>query len=87
MSHSQVTGGAHPSRDIFATAYLTATSCTDHLLGLADILSSRNALFCAYTIVRGAVEAAVLGCDLTDPDIDGRERVRRTLNYRLDAPL
>jgi hypothetical protein len=77
--------GEHPSSDIFATTYLTATSCTDHLLGLADVLRARNALFTAYTLTRGAVEAAALGCYLTDEDIDGRERVRRTMNYRLDA--
>jgi len=75
----------HPSSDIFATTYLAATSCTDHLLGLADVLNSRNALFAAYTLTRGAVEAAALGCYLTDQDIGGRERVRRTMNYRLDA--
>jgi hypothetical protein len=75
----------HPSSDIFATTYLAATSCTDHLLGLADVISSRNALFAAYTLTRGAVEAAALGCYLTDKDIDGRERIRRTMNYRLDA--
>ena len=75
----------HPSSDIFATTYLTATSCTDHLLGLADVLRARNALFAAYTLTRGAVEAAALGCYLTHQDIDGRERVRRTMNYRLDA--
>jgi hypothetical protein len=39
-----------PSSDIFATAYLAAFSCTDHLLGLADVLRSRNALFSAYTL-------------------------------------
>ncbi|HXC83305.1 MAG TPA: hypothetical protein VNV62_15780 [Trebonia sp.] len=77
--------GEHPSRDIFATTYLAATSCTDLLLGLADVLRARNALFATYTLTRGAVEAAALGCYLTDQDIDGRERVRRTLNYRLDA--
>ena len=75
----------HPASDIFATTYLTATSCTDHLLGLADVFRARNALFAAYTITRGAVEAAALGCYLTEQDIDGRERVRRTMNYRLDA--
>jgi hypothetical protein len=74
-----------PSSDIFATAYLSATSCTDHLLGLTDVLRSRNALFSAYTLTRGVVEAAALGCYLTDPDIDGKERVRRTMNNRLDA--
>jgi len=75
----------HPSGEIFATTYLTATSCTDHLLGLADVLRAHNALFAAYTLTRGAVEAAALGCYLTEQDIDGRERVRRTMNYRLDA--
>jgi hypothetical protein len=75
----------HPSSDIFATTYLTVTSCTDHLLGLADVLRARNALFATYTLTRGAVEAAALGCYLTDQDIDGKERVRRTMNYRLDA--
>jgi hypothetical protein len=77
--------GEHPSRDIFATTYLTATSCTDHLLGLVDVFRARNAVFAAYTLTRGAVEAAALGCYLTDQGIDGRERVRRTMNYRLDA--
>jgi hypothetical protein len=75
----------HPSSDIFATTYLAATSCTDHLIGLADVLSARNALFAAYTLTRGAVEAAALGCYLTDHAIDARERVRRSMNYRLDA--
>ena len=77
--------GEHPSSDVFATTYLTATSCTDHLLGLADVLRARNALFATYTFTRGGLEAAALGCYLTDQDIDGRERVRRTMNYRLDA--
>ncbi len=77
--------GEHPSSDIFATTYLTATSCTDHLLGLADVLRARNAVFATYTLTRGGVEAAALGCYLTDQDIDARERVRRTMNYRLDA--
>lgn len=42
-------------------------------------------MFAAYTLTRGAVEAAAMGCYLTDQDIDGSERVRRTMNYRLDA--
>ena len=42
-------------------------------------------MFAAYTLTRGAVEAAALGCYLTGQDIDGRERVRRTMNYRLEA--
>ncbi len=39
----------------------------------------------AYTLTHGAVEAAAPGCYVMDPDIDGRERVRRTMNYQPDA--
>jgi hypothetical protein len=73
----------HSARDTFATAYLLTASCTDHLLGLADILVARNAVFAAYTVTRAATEAAALGCYLADPAIDARERVRRSMNYRL----
>jgi hypothetical protein len=59
------------------------TSCTDHLIGLADVLRARNAVFATYTLGRAAVEAAALGGYLTDNRIDGRERLRRTTNYRL----
>jgi hypothetical protein len=75
----------HPASDILAATHRTGTSCTDHLPGLADVLRARNTLFAACTLTHGAVEAAALGCYLTDQDIDGRERVRRTMNYRLDA--
>jgi hypothetical protein len=75
--------GDYPSRDIFPATYLAVTSCTDHLLGLSDVVRARNAVFASYTLTRGAVEAAAIGCYLTDPGIDGRERLRRTTNYRL----
>ena len=75
--------GDHPGRDVFAAVYLVAASCTDHLLGLVDILKARNAVFAAYAVTRAAVEAAALGCYLTEPDIGSRERLRRTMNYRL----
>jgi hypothetical protein len=75
--------GDRPGSDIFAAVYLIAGSCTDHLLGLADILKARNAVFAAYTVTRAAVEAAALGCHLTEPDIGSRERLRRAVNYRL----
>jgi hypothetical protein len=75
--------GKYPSRDIFATAYMTATSATDHLLALADVLRARNSVLATYTLTRGALEAASIGCYLTDESIDGRERLRRAMNYRL----
>jgi hypothetical protein len=77
--------GDYPSRDIFATTYLAATSCTDHLLAIASVLDARNAVFASYTLMRAAIEAAAIGCYLTDRDIDGRERLRRNMNYRLDG--
>jgi len=75
--------GDYPSRDVFATAYLTVAACTDHLLGLASVIEGRNCAFAPYTVTRGAVEAAAIGCYLTEQGISARERLRRTMNYRL----
>jgi hypothetical protein len=75
--------GEHPSRDIVAAAYLQVTSCTDHLLALAQVLTSRRSVFASYTLARGALEAAAAGCYLTDKGVDARERLRRNMNSRL----
>jgi hypothetical protein len=75
--------GEHPSRDIFAATYLQVTSCTDHLLALAPVLTSRRSVFAPYTLARGALEAAAGACYLTDNGIDARERLRRNMNSRL----
>jgi hypothetical protein len=75
----------YPSRDIFATTCLAVTSCTDHLLAIASVLSARISVFAAYTLTRAAADAAAIGCYLTDKEIDGRERLRRTMNYRLSS--
>lgn len=77
--------GEYPSRDIFATTYLAVTSCTDHLLAVASVLDARSAVFASYTLMRAAAEAAAIGCYLTDRDIDGHERLRRNMNYRLEG--
>jgi hypothetical protein len=77
--------GAHPSRDVLATVLLAAASAADHLAAASSVLRGRNAVFAPYTITRAAAEAAAMAVYLTDPDIDGRERVRRNMNYRLDA--
>jgi hypothetical protein len=45
----------------------------------------RNAVFAPYSVTRAAAEAAAMAVYLTDPAIDGLERVRRNTNYRLDA--
>ena len=68
---------SRPGWDIFANAYLVATSCADHLLALADVLKAGNCLNATYTLTRAAAEAAALGCYLTGSGIDARERLRR----------
>jgi hypothetical protein len=76
--------GASPAKDARSIESWLSRQVTarEHFGGgidhLADILSSRNALFAACTLTRGAVEAAALGCYLTDQDIDGRERPKAT---------
>lgn len=77
--------GAFPSRDILATILLAAASAADHLVAAGSVLRGRNAVFAPYTVMRAAAEAAAVAVYLTDPAIDGQERVRRNMNYRLDA--
>jgi hypothetical protein len=77
--------GAFPSRDVLATVLLAAASATDHLAAGGSVLRGRNAVFAPYTVTRAAAEAAAMAVYLTDPAIDGRERVRRNVNFRLDA--
>jgi len=77
--------GAFPSRDILATILLAAASAADHLVAVGSVLRGRNAVFAPYTVMRAAAEAAAVAVYLTDPAIDGRERVRRNMNCRLDA--
>jgi hypothetical protein len=77
--------GDYPSRDVLATTLLAAGSCADHLTATASVLRGRNSVFAPYTVMRAAAEAAAIGAYLTDSAIDGRERVRRNMNYRLDA--
>jgi len=77
--------GAFPSRDILATILLAAASAADHLVAVGSVLRGRNAVFAPYTVMRAAAEAAAVAVYLTDPAIDGQERVRRNMNYRLDA--
>ena len=77
--------GTFPSRDVLATVLLAAASAADHLAAAGSVLRGRNAVFAPYTVTRAAAEAAAMAVYLTDPAIDGRERVRRNMNYRLDA--
>jgi hypothetical protein len=75
--------GAIPSADAAASVLLLTAACRDHLLAAADIMNARRASMALYTVIRGSAEAASIAFYLLDPGIDGRERVRRSLNWRL----
>ena len=77
--------GDHPSRDVFATMLMTSWSCADHLGGMAAVLRTRRGVASLYTLARGAAEAAVVACYLSEVRISPLERVRRNMNCNLDA--
>ena len=58
--------GDHPSRDVFATMLMTSWSCADHLSGMAAVLRTRRGVASLYTLARGAAEAAVVACYLSE---------------------
>lgn len=75
--------GRCPSADAAAGALLATASCRDHLLGAAAIMKARCGSMSLYTVIRGSAEAAATAFYLLDPGIDARERVRRSINWRL----
>ncbi len=77
--------GLHPSSAIFATVLLTTWSCTDHLSAAGTVLEHHRGISSLYTLTRGAAESAAIACYLTEPGIGSLERVRRNLNYDLQA--
>jgi hypothetical protein len=77
--------GQNPSLEVFASVYLTAWSCADHLAATASVLRARRGPAALYTLVRASAESAAIACHLTDCSIDARERLRRNMNCHLDA--
>lgn len=78
--------GEHPSRDVLAGGLLLLVwSCCDHLSGAATLLRDRSHIPSLYTLIRAAAEAAANAYYLSDTDIDPLERVRRYMNWRLNA--
>ena len=77
--------GLHPSGAVFATVLLTTWSCTDHLSVAGTVLEYHRGISSLYTLTRGAAESAAIVCYLTEPGIGSLERVRRNLNYDLQA--
>jgi hypothetical protein len=77
--------GATPSRDVFATVFLKAWACADHLNATAAVLRARSAVAAPYTLIRAASEAAAVAAYLAAPGIDARERVRRNINCQVEG--
>jgi hypothetical protein len=77
--------GRHPGRDVVATLLMECWSCADHLKVAGTVLAGHLGVASLYTLTRGGAEAAVIGCYLSDPEIDPLERVRRLMNHNLSA--
>ena len=77
--------GANPSRDSFAPALLTSLSAADHLATAADAIRARRIIASPFTLIRAAAEAAGTACYMTEFGITPLERIRRSMNWRLDG--
>lgn len=77
--------GQLPSATAFAIVLLTAAACADHLAGVSAVIGTRHTTFAPYVLTRAAAEAASVCCYVADPAADARERLRRSMNLRLDA--
>jgi hypothetical protein len=77
--------GDHPSRDSFAPVLLTSFSCADHLAAAAEAIRTRHIIASPFTLIRSAAEAAGTACYVSERGIDPLERIRRSMNWRLDG--
>jgi hypothetical protein len=78
--------GEHPSRDVLAGGLLLLVwSCCDHLSAAVALLRGRTHIPSLYTLMRAAAEAAGSAYYLAAMDIDPLERVRRYMNWRINA--
>jgi hypothetical protein len=75
--------GAIPSGDAATSVLLLTAACLDHLLAASAIMNARRSSMALYTVIRGSAEAASAAFYLLDPGTDARERVRRSMNWRL----
>lgn len=77
--------GKRPSGEIFASVLLLAWSSADHLMGAAELITARTVVASPHTVIRGAAESASAACFLSEAGINPLERIRRNMNYRLEA--
>ena len=77
--------GSHPVRDAWIASRQRSDAGLDHLRAMAELLSVRNVVMSLSTVTRGALEAFAGAYYLGAPEITARERVRRSMNARLDS--
>jgi hypothetical protein len=77
--------GKRPSGEIFASVLLQAWSSADHLMGAAELIAARSVVASPHTVMRASAESASAACFLSETGIDPLERIRRNMNYRLEA--
>jgi hypothetical protein len=77
--------GERPSRASFAPVLLTSFSCADHLAAAAEAIRTRHILVSPFTLTRAASEAAATACYVSESGITPLERIRRSMNWRLDG--
>ena len=77
--------GKVPAQSAIGHALLCTNSCLDHLAAAAVLIRSHRVSTSLYTVMRGASEAAAIASYVLDPAIDARERLRRSMNCRLDG--
>lgn len=69
----------------WALDYLTRCFHTvvDNLAGIAALVETSERLHAPITLSRSVLEAAAMGCFITDVTVDERERLRRILNLHM----
>ena len=77
--------GDNPSGAVVSSVLLQAWSAADHLLAVAELISSKSVSTPPYTVMRAAAESASIACYLTEDGIEPLERIRRNMNRRLES--
>lgn len=75
----------HPVAHAHVAPIQYLTSSQDHLLALAAALRTPDVVLAPLTLLRTQLVAAAFAIHLTDPAIDLRERIRRSLNADLQS--
>ena len=69
----------------YSQANLLLGSADDHMVAFTRVMTEPVNAMAAWTLVRGAVEAAAMSAWLYEPTIDATERVKRSYAYRFEG--